>query len=128
MLHSDHTIHQRMKDDGAVVFEYEKTMQAKAARLEAIDDNRPWSSQKEMNKGTRDLLEFLPLWGSSFAKIFNVHKPDVLEDELGGECEEIGLPAEGEGLRQQVELAHPEPIRRYFLSHSPSNALLPVAN
>lgn len=128
MLLSDHTILQRMKDDGAVVFEYEKAMKEEAAK-QAEDGERPFCSQGEMNQAQKDIRGYFKKWGSSFATIFNYNKSEPVNDDFEVQCEGIGIPVEDRReLRKQVELAHPlYHDRRCLLSYIPSNALLPVA-
>mmetsp|Transcript_9744 Transcript_9744/g.22756 ORF Transcript_9744/g.22756 Transcript_9744/m.22756 type:complete len:111 (+) Transcript_9744:503-835(+) len=59
------------------------------------------------------LLDLLPTFGAEFAPIFNRHAADSDVDSRSAGCEGVGAPVPGEGgLRQQVELAHPDAARR----------------
>jgi len=110
-----------MKDrEGAVVFDFEQALTGMAGQAGDDDNEEHPRSQVEMNEAAVTLLGLLPQFGSGLAPIFNYHQAQPAEEDLSAACEEVGTPVPGkDGLRRQVELAHPDASRRCFLSHSP---------
>ena len=98
---------------GYHVFNYEDIMQDQ-------DPERVLRKQAQISGVARDIIDVLPFCESSFSPIFQYHERVVVVDQLGGLIEQAGNPTSGVGgMRKQVELAHPDKDRRWFLFHCP---------
>jgi len=81
-------------------------------REESCDFPQP-RSQAQLNRAAVKLINLLPSLGVEFSPIFNEHQADTDVGSQSAGCEGVGVPVQDEkGLRQQVELAHPDAARR----------------
>lgn len=103
---------------GANVFDFAKLLST-AREGGAGPDGTPSSEITEhwqVIKAAEDISDLLEPLGSAFVSIFNNHQADNTEPDPNGNVgriASIGIPvSDQQGLRRQVELAHPEPRLR----------------